>query len=228
MKGKCAENERQKRRVLVYANGTLDPSFLDDIRGEDQIIGVDRAAFWLLEHGVVPDVAIGDFDSCTVSERRRIMRDTTHCYTYPQSKDSTDLELALGYAARQKPTSIRIFGAVGTRFDHTLAAAQLLLHPSLRPIESVLVTPTNEIRVLRGNLTLMYDQKFPYVSVLPVSKDVVVSINGCTYSGQNIRLQRGLSRGVSNEISGPVGMFRTHRGVAFIIRSADAPESPNT
>ncbi|MBI4058148.1 thiamine diphosphokinase, partial [Candidatus Gottesmanbacteria bacterium] len=50
-------------RIVIFGNGRLLVYYVRQIRKSDYIIGVDRAAYWLITHGVVPNVAIGDFDS---------------------------------------------------------------------------------------------------------------------------------------------------------------------
>ena len=47
-------------KITIVANGYLDQDFLRAISAVDLVIGVDRGAYWLLEHGITPQIAIGD------------------------------------------------------------------------------------------------------------------------------------------------------------------------
>ena len=57
--------------VLLVAGG--DPSHWPAFSQPfDQIIGIDRGNLFLLRRGIVPDMAIGDFDSLTEDEKKEV------------------------------------------------------------------------------------------------------------------------------------------------------------
>lgn len=57
--------------VLLVAGG--DPSHWPVFSQPfDKIIGIDRGNLFLLRRGMVPDIAIGDFDSLTEDEKRSV------------------------------------------------------------------------------------------------------------------------------------------------------------
>ncbi len=61
----------------------------------DVVIGADRGALALANHGIYPDVAIGDFDSVTESELNQIRSCSKHYQDFDAiDKDYTDTELA--------------------------------------------------------------------------------------------------------------------------------------
>ena len=95
-----------KKRIAIVGSGTLSEQFLPDIKKSGIVIGVDRGAAWLLDHGITPKVAIGDFDSVTKRELARIKKLIKHVEVYPADKDFTDMELAVQYALKQKPTDV--------------------------------------------------------------------------------------------------------------------------
>ena len=55
-------------RIIIIANGIVYPEICNDVVKTDYIIGVDRAAYWLIQHRIVPNVAVGDFDSTCSDE----------------------------------------------------------------------------------------------------------------------------------------------------------------
>lgn len=56
------------KRVLIFAGGRIDPDVLQDIQADDVLIGADRGALFLVEHGIRPHLAVGDFDSVSPEE----------------------------------------------------------------------------------------------------------------------------------------------------------------
>ena len=89
-------------------------------------IGVDRGTRYLLEEGIVPDIAIGDFDSITYHEFLMLKETGSEVKKFHTEKDETDMELAIQKAYEYKPSIIKIFGATGGRLDHLIANINLL------------------------------------------------------------------------------------------------------
>ena len=60
------------KRVVVCSGGpskeVVDFKQLPFHRDEAIFIGADRGALWLLKEGILPNEAIGDFDSLTTEE----------------------------------------------------------------------------------------------------------------------------------------------------------------
>lgn len=96
-------------------------------------LGVDRGSLRLLEKGIVPVTAIGDYDSLTPAERRQVEH-TVHDVRYAQpEKDDTDSELALQIAFEDlRADEVTIFGATGGRLDHLLVNLWLLAEPRFK------------------------------------------------------------------------------------------------
>jgi thiamine pyrophosphokinase len=182
------------------------------------VIGVDRAAYWLIIHNVIPDAAIGDFDSVNGKEKSIIQKKVKIINTFSPDKDFTDTELALSYAMKQKPYSIIIYGGSGTRIDHTLGTIQLLTRCQKRGIPALFRDQTNEVREIgRGRTILEKRVGCRYVSVIPVSDSISVSLTGFKYK----IIHRGQTIGISNEISGCWAEITLHRGIALIVQSRD-------
>lgn len=209
----------KSRRALLFANGNLDSGCLSDLRKTDLVIGVDRAAYWLIEHGVVPDVAIGDFDSVSKAELARIRAESRKFLPYPSQKDETDLDLAVGYAVGILTSHIIIYGGTGTRLDHQTAALAILEKHASAGI--LLRDGHNEVFLLHRNVSVSKDPAYTYLSVLPVSRSVTVSLSGVKYPACRKRIRRGSTLGISNEITAGRAHIEVHAGTALIVRSRD-------
>ena len=117
-------------KIALFAGGTID-SFQMDF---DLFIGVDRGSLFLIEQGICPDLAVGDFDSVSEEELALICSQSKEVLQAQPEKDDTDLELAVkAVFARSPQAQVMIFGAFGGRLDHTLANIFLPSNPEITP-----------------------------------------------------------------------------------------------
>lgn len=208
-------------RILIFANGMLFPSFLAEIKRGDFIVAVDGAALWLLNNQVMPDAAIGDFDSVTKRELETIQKKVKKVLIYPEKKDYTDLHLAVNYAIDLNPQQVVIFGATGSRLDHTLAALQMLILFARRGIEAKIKDNSNELTLVESSVSVKKSNNYKYLSVVPFTKRAVVSIGGCRYNVGEKVIKRGETVGISNQIIAHKANIEVKKGTIMLIRSRD-------
>ena len=56
------------KRIIIVTGGTLGDWALGDIQEDDVLVGSDRGALYLIQHGYKPHISLGDFDSVTAEE----------------------------------------------------------------------------------------------------------------------------------------------------------------
>jgi len=212
----------KRKSIAIVAGGALDAFLLERIREAQYIIGVDRGAYWLITHGVVPDVAIGDFDSVTKKEFSHIKKNVTKIIReLPHPKYVTDLELAIEYAKTLDPKEVGIFGAIGSRFDHTFAGITLLLNLSSYNIYGYIVDNFNKIQIVRRVLKLKPSKVFKYVSLFSLNGKTTVTLTGFRYNVSKRIFLPGSTLGVSNEIAAKQATITIHEGLALVMQSKD-------
>ncbi|MBI4065047.1 thiamine diphosphokinase [Candidatus Gottesmanbacteria bacterium] len=192
---------------------------MKDIRSADFVIGVDRGAYWLIINGIHPQVAIGDFDSTSRHERALIKRKVKTVKEFPSEKDKTDLELAIDHAISLKPKGVVIYGVIGSRFDHTLVAVNLLEKLLKKHIDAKIRDRNNEVFLLQERRTIFKTHK--YLSLLPYTQKAVVTIRGVLYPTTKRSFYRNSSLGISNEIVGKRAEIIVHSGIIRIVQSSD-------
>lgn len=117
-------------KIAIFSGGMID-SFQVDF---DLFIGVDRGNLFLIEQGIYPDLAIGDFDSVSEEELALVCSQSKEILQAQPEKNDTDLELAVKTAfVRYPQAQVTIFGAFGGRLDHTLANIFLPSDPEIMP-----------------------------------------------------------------------------------------------
>jgi thiamine pyrophosphokinase len=212
------------RDVVIVTGGTLGEWVLPCLVPGAYLIGADRGAWFLLQHGFQPDAALGDFDSVTDEERSRIReRSTLFLSCDPVHKDLTDTEWALDWALASGPASVLILGGTGTRFDHTLANVQLLKKAADRRIPCRMVDAHNEISLLSGTDALTLTEGcYDHVSLLPLTGTVRgITLEGLLYPLNEADLETGQSLGISNIMTGRTATVRIREGLLLVIRSRD-------
>lgn len=212
---------KNSQNICIFGNGQRWNEAINQITKEDFVIGVDVAAFYLLELGIAPDVAIGDFDSVTPSQMKTINEDSKEIITCkPHPKYQTDMEQAIDYAIELNPQSINLFWSTGGRFDQTLANFYLLEKLAQKNIQGNIVDQQNRIRIINHRVTLI-PSTYKYVSLLPITASAEVSLTGFLYDVTHQKIKRGQTLGISNEIKASQARIEVHQGSVAIIQSRD-------
>jgi thiamine pyrophosphokinase len=189
----------------------------------DLVVAVDGGGSVCLEAGVVPDVAVGDFDSLPAEDLDRLEQLGVSVIEFPADKDASDLELGVTEVRRRGANSVVITAASTGRLDHTLAALAVLSSAvDLRPH---LVEPELDVWVLSpmGRSSITLSGAGATVSLLPFGASATVSARGCVWELVDTELDTSSSLGLSNRI-GPDGCatISVSRGVVLLL----APRGP--
>ena len=191
------------RQALIFANGepadgtmvrlSLAQAITPTVIAADG--GVRVAHFFDMPVHTV----IGDMDSLPSDEQIRLHDKQVQFITHPPEKDFTDLELALMYAVEQGFTWIRIIGAIGDRFDQTLANVYLLALPTLASCDVGIVAGEQVLRLLHVGDNHLEGQIGDTLSLIPLGGAVeAVRTHGLQYPLRDETLYFGPARGVSN------------------------------
>ncbi len=186
--------------VLLFANGDLPQVgwLRPYLAKATAVIAANGGSGHLYRLGHLPDVVVGDLDSVGDAIKEWIEAADTRVISYPQSKDETDLELALLFAAENFTDEIIVVGAFGGRLDQTLANVLLLMHPQLKGHSVVLMTPFERAWLIDGE-TAVRGQRGDTVSLIPLGGDVEIdSTYGLQWNLKKETLASGPARGVSN------------------------------
>lgn len=161
------------------------------------VVAADAAGEWCVEHGRVPDVVVGDFDSADPGARERLAALGAEIVTHPCDKDDTDLDLAIALARDRFDGPVRITAAFSERIDHTLAALGSLMRAGSG---AEAVEPGWHAAVCAPGCPLSLSTPEPTpVSVLAPGGASGVTLRGTRWELSGARLEPLSGRGVSNE-----------------------------
>ncbi|MDW8570821.1 thiamine diphosphokinase [Staphylococcus shinii] len=207
---------------LLCGNRNLPKDILVDNVDADWI-GIDRGTLMLLEAGITPQFAVGDFDSIT-QEEKSFIEQQIEINPYNSEKDDTDLALGIDQAVQSGYKEIHVYGATGGRLDHFLGALQILEKPEYVENDIVikLIDQSNEVQFLqRGQYHIEMNELYPYISFIPVTYPTVITLKHFKYNLYRETLKQGSTLTISNEIQASNGEVELIKGNILMIRSRD-------
>ena len=218
--------ETGEKKILIITGGKTDDSFIRDLVEQEQysfILAADHGLVVADELKLPLNYIVGDFDSVPEAILSQYREKDIPIETFPREKDKTDTQLAIELALEQRPTSIDIVGATGTRLDHTLANIHLLLLPLQKNIDAFIIDPNNKIYLKRKSFTIKKNKQVGnYVSLLPFTEEVKgLSLRGFRYPLDGIRLFSGSSLGISNEIVEEEARVEFDSGILLVMETRD-------
>lgn len=210
-------------RALIATGGTLGPWALERLADYAYIVGADRGAEYVAASGYRLNLAVGDFDSITPGRLEAIGEAADEVLSFDAvDKDWSDTELAFQETVRRGYRDIDVVGALGTRFDHSLANVHLLKQAQELGCSLRLIDEHNEIRLCERTVRLETDPRYPYVSLLPLTERVAgITLQGFRYPLHDATIRIGQSIGVSNVLDEPTGTIEISEGLLLVIRSRD-------
>ena len=193
------------------------------------LIGVDKGIEALDLLHLQPDLIMGDFDS--VEPKILAKYQELEQLRYHSEKNATDTHLAIAYLIAQGFTDLLLFGATGTRWDHSLA--NLFLALQYEGVRIRIVDENNLIELYRlinekeeksfefQKESDLSGSNYPYLSIVPMEATLVQKTQGVKYPLQEALLSPFDSYGVSNEILGKEAEVCIKTGRGFLIQSKD-------
>ena len=211
-------------RILLFANGVIKDGTMVrralEGAGSAHILCADGGALNALRLGLAPQTIIGDLDSLSAKQVEAFSAAGAEVLRFPTDKDETDLELALRWSADRGATAIVILGALGGRFDQTLANVYLLALPGLHDIPIEMVDGEQNIRLLRPGPHRVEGSAGDTVSLIPLGgKAGGISASGLKYPLRGESLEFGPARGISNVMLCDSASLEFHSGLLLVIHT---------
>lgn len=205
-------------RIIIFANGNLpNPEKARTLlRPDDFILCADGGTRHALALGLTPNVVIGDLDSVTEEERRKMKELDVETIQHPTDKNETDLELAINHALTLNPSQILILAALGGRMDQTLANIALLSDLRLSTFDIRLSDGVEEIFFCRDQVQVK-GRSGDIVSLIPWQGEVTgVFTENLRWHLHHETLYPEKTRGISNEMTADVATVSIKSGLLLI------------
>jgi thiamine pyrophosphokinase len=187
------------------------------IQPGDILLAADGGTRHILALGLMPSLVIGDLDSLTDDEHRRLDAAGTEILRVPRDKNETDFEMALQVAVESGYGEILVVAALGNRLDQTLGNLALLTNPSLVGLNIQLDDGEQQACFARTKARVE-GQPGDIVSLIPWGGDVTgVVTDGLRWPLLGETLFPYKTRGISNELLGETASVSLESGLLLII-----------
>jgi len=187
---------------------------------EGYVVGADKGALRLLEAGFNLDLAIGDFDSVTIPEYQNITEKSRHVIKLPADKDVTDAEAAVIHVIDLGYTCIRLYGALGGRFDHQFGVVVLMLKYAKQGVQITVVDEKNELLILPpGCHQIQVEQTYFSLFALEVVQNLTVARAKYPLTGYDLTADDSMC--VSNEAVASIVDIQFEAGYLLVAMSSD-------
>lgn len=214
------------KMALIMAGGKAPalPTLAKHLKDADLIIGADLGAEHLLRAGRIPDVVIGDMDSCAKGVIQNIVKAGSKVVEFPAEKDFTDLEAAIDYCIDHGYQQIKVLAALhGRRIDHIFGNVFLLLKYAYKGLEIRLCDDNGRFVQAITDSIQITGKIGSYVSLIPLTSQVQgVKTTGLKYPLNDSVLIQGSSLGISNELVASSAQIAIDNGVLLVIKEIDA------
>ncbi len=186
----------------------------DKIVYQGDVIGVDRGCLKVLEDRQKLDLAIGDFDTVSSKDLKKIKDKAEKFIQLSPIKDESDFELALEYGDQYD--EIHIYGGFGGRLDHEMVNLRHLTADH----RLVMHNQRNKLFTLLPGSYVLNKDNFKYLSLFAISKSKV-TLKGVVYPLEERILNTDEHYTLSNEILDEQAHLIVHNGRLLIIQSND-------
>lgn len=210
-------------RIIIFANGELPDleKARTLLRSDDFIICADGGTRHALALGLTPKIVIGDLDSISENERRKIDETGVEVIEFSADKNETDLELAIDYALSLHPDQILILAALGGRIDQTLANIALLSNLQLAACNIKLTDGVEEIFFCRDQVKVE-GRSGDIVSLISWQGEVTgVFTENLRWHLHHETLYPDKTRGISNEMTADVASVQISSGLLLVFHRTE-------
>lgn len=212
-----------KRALVITGGSVVAPGFrrvVRDIGPFDIVIAADSGVDSALALGVVPDVALGDFDSISAAGRTHLETSGARVIVSPIDKDLTDTELALAHLLDIDATQAVLLSPGGGRLDHAHGVLSALSNPLLAGINLEAIIGTAHVTVLHGRTSRTIPRRGSHLAALHAMNGPARCVHtaGLRWNLAGEDLAPWVARGVSNEMTADEAAITLEAGVLFVVQ----------
>ena len=217
--------QSHKKSILLWSGGSLDKEWIKEWLAKesfDYCIAADSGAEHALGAGMYIDCLMGDFDSIDKGVMEKYEDSIGQIVRFNPEKDDTDTGLAIEKAISMNPDRIVIVGATGTRVDHVFTSVMSLVNYLDCGIDIYLQDVNNKIYIRNKSFSISKSGQYgDYITFVPISDRVVVSLQGMKYDLDREEVKRGSRLMQSNEINLDKAYVTIHEGILGVFESRD-------
>lgn len=165
--------------------------------------------------GVKPNLIVGDFDSYT----KTLGHFHSEVITLPREKDDTDSFFAAKEALQRGYKNFLIIGAVGQRFDHTVANISMLLYLHTKGCHAELLDDYSRMHFISKTPERICEcSSFSTINFDGSAHGI--TIRGAKYPLENAEIKPEYQYGISNEVlPGQTAEVSVENGALLVVEN---------
>lgn len=206
----------RQKIVVIVANGHLKNNTFNkkELQQANIIICADGGANKITLLKITPHYLIGDMDSIKPGILAQLKKSIV--VIVDQRQHNTDLEKAILFAEKLRPTEIKILGAIGNHLDHTIANT-ISLHHVNKKIKISIIDEQHTIFLLNDNALEISGKRGDIISVIPITPIHGLSYHGLKWLVKNKKVTTGWC-GVRNQMTANKARIHLKKGKALVIK----------
>lgn len=209
---------------VAIISGGMAPSkkILEEyLKKVDFIIAADKGSECLYKYGIIPNLLVGDFDSANKEILDEVKEQTQEVLEFPPEKDYTDTEIAIIEAIKRGAKNIYLFGATGSRIDHTLGNIGLLLTTKKKGVYLEIIDDNNRIYLGNKNMKIFgqYGENIGFHALSDKVKNL--KVKGAKYNLDGYDMNLLDPRAICNEFIDTPIEISYEEGELLILHSND-------
>lgn len=181
--------------------------YIEEIKNDDYVIGVDNWCLFLMEKKIPIDLAIGDFDSCI--DLDKIRQYAKKVEVLPKEKDDTDTLAAVKRAKMISDDILIIGGIEGKRIEHFWANMLLIDKYNIKMKDKY----SYIYKLEEGTFDIESDG---YISFFTL-EETIISLKDVKYELDHYSFKPNDTLLISNETK--KGKAVIHKGSVLVIKS---------
>lgn len=205
-----------KRAVIIAGAPKFDPDFLrSEIKETDFVIVADFGAKVAEQIGIIPNLAVGDFDTAlTPSGNFEVIK-------LSPVKDCTDTHFACEQAVHRGFKEVALLNVVGSRVDHTYANFLCLNYLFEKGVNACIKNESTLAYIIDKPISSL-KSNYKFLSLFSMFDDIKdLTLRGVKYPLTNHFLSATSPLCISNEIDSGVASISFSSGKLLVIETND-------
>lgn len=207
-------------KSAIISNGDINKieELKTRLKEYELVICADGASNRLRCMDIVPDCILGDLDSIDSDTLSYFEKKQVKFIRFNPEKDYSDTHICVDFLKEKGIQEIDVYGALGGRWDHSLANFGLMYYGYENGLDIRLVDGYDRAFVCGKGSYVSVKKENQCFSIFAVFEDAQVSLKGVKYPLNDYNLRRGESIGLSNEYIQDC-IVEIKKGSAIVIES---------
>lgn len=221
---------QKKKAVLVggYPLTHLEKKQICEFKGQKNfLIAVDGGLNAFYELTILPDILLGDMDSCTEKAYRWYCQHSKKQLFFPSAKDYLDMEAAINLVTDIGIHEVYLFGVLGGRIDQTFSCLPFLLRGVASGLSITVKSENCQMGIFKGpSENTMKTNVNSGWSFLAISELVEgMTLQGFKFNLENQRLYNTQTRALSNSAKSSKVLIKIDNGILLYFNKPGRQEN---